>query len=194
MKHPGENLRRQDWRVERIPHGEALFAIRSWHYSRSGPNTGQTFGLLSRMEQPMSPVYGASLWLPPTRRAAEKVAGDSWQGVLSLSRLAVDPSLPRNAASFLLARSMRQIDRDRWPILLTFADRQQGHSGAIYLATGWQLAGESTTGSYFITPDGQQVGRKRGKRNISAAELIDQGCREVRSTKLRFVHRSEVAA
>lgn len=185
MRHPGENLRRADWAVERIPHGEAVAVIRTWHYSGSAPNTGQTFGLFRRCDYQLT---GAALWLPPTRRAAERVAGEAWEGVLSLSRLAVDPELPRNAASFLLAGSMRMLDRTRWPTLLTYADTRHGHTGAIYLATGWRFDGDSTTGSYWIAPNGRQIGRKRGRRNLTAAELRAAGCVEHRTDKLRFVH------
>lgn len=191
MRHAGDNLRRADWAVERIPHGEALAAIRRWHYSKSGPNTGQTFGLFPADSSP-SMLYGAALWLPPTRRAAEAVAGEDWRGVLSLSRLAVDPDMPRNAASFLLARSMRLLDRQRWPVLLTYADGAQGHTGAIYRATGWTFDCATSSGTYFVhAQTGEQVGRKRGKRNIPVADLRSAGYREVRSEKLRFVHRAE---
>lgn len=193
MRHPGENLNRRDWLVERAPHGDAVAAIKLWHYSHSAPNTGQTFGLFARDVYPLSPIQGAALWLPPTRRAAEGVAGEAWRGVLSLSRLAVDPELPRNAASFLLAGAMRLLDRERWPVLLTYADSEQGHTGAIYKATGWVLHGVSTTGSYFVR-DGVQVGRKRGKRNVPVVELRAQGFTEVRSQKLRYIHRIGDAA
>lgn len=188
MRHPGANLNRKDWIVERVAHGEAVAAIVAWHYSRSAPNTGQTFGMYRRDELALAPLAGVALWLPPTRRAGEAVAGEDWAGVLSLSRLAVSPDAPRNAASFLLAASMRLLDRDRWPVLLTYADTQQGHTGAIYKATGWTLDAISTTGSYFIK-DGRQVGRKRGKRNIPVAQLRAEGYQEIKSDKLRFVHR-----
>lgn len=188
MKHDGDNLRRSDWLVMRCPHAEAKEAIEAWHYSHSTPNTGQTFGLFRKAEVPFAPLAGAALWLPPTRRAAEAVAGEGWRGVLSLSRLAVAPDMPRNAATFLLAASMRMLDRDRWPVLLTYADTHQGHTGAIYLATGWTFDKVTSAGSYFVK-DGRQVGRKRGKRNIPVAELRAQGYTEVRSDKLRFVHR-----
>lgn len=188
MRHPGDNLNRRDWLVERAPHGEAVAAIHAWHYSKSAPNTGQTFGLFARDTYPLAPLSGVALWLPPTRRAAEAVAGDGWQGVLSLSRLAVAPELPRNAATFLLARSMRLLDRERWPVLLTYADTHHGHTGAIYKATGWQLDAVTNAGSYFVK-DGRQVGRKRGSRNISAARLRSEGYVEVKADKLRFVHR-----
>jgi hypothetical protein len=192
MRHPGENLRRADWLVERVAYGEAVAAIHAWHYSHSAPNTGQTFGLYRRADLPLPPLMGAALWLPPTRRAAEAVAGDEWGGVLSLSRLAVSPDAPRNAASFLLATSMRLLDRGRWPVLLTYADTHQGHTGAIYKATGWELDAVTSAGSYFVK-DGRQVGRKRGKRNIPAAELRAEGYVEIRSDKLRFVHRRAAA-
>lgn len=190
MKHEGANLCRRDWLVEKVPHGEAMAAIFHWHYSKSGPNTGQTFGLFERAAYPLAPLSGAALWLPPTKRAAEAVAGDEWRGVLSLSRLAVDPALPRNAASFLLGRSMRLIDRDKWPTLLTYADTRHGHTGAIYLATGWELDARVNSGAYFVHEvTGKQVGRKRGKRNIPVAELRAAGYSETRSEKLRFIHR-----
>lgn len=187
-EHPGPNLSRRDYLVEPIPHGEAVAVIHAWHYSRSAPNTGQTFGLYAREAYPMAPVDGASLWLPPTRRAAEAVAGDDWEGVLCLSRLVVNPDLPRNAASFLLARSMRLIDRERWPVLLTYADTRHGHTGAIYHATGWRLDATVSSGAYFLTPDGRQVGRKRGPRNIPSAQLRASGHTQHRAEKLRFVH------
>jgi hypothetical protein len=183
------NLRRAEWRVERVPHPEAVAVIRTWHYSRSAPNTGQTHGLYRRAEYPMAPLSGAALWLPPTKRAGEAVAGEGWPGVLSLSRLVVDPAAPRNAASFLLSASMRLLDRDRWPVLLTFADTRHGHTGAIYKATGWELDAETDAGSYWVSADGRQVGRKRGKRNLRAADLRAAGYVEHRSVKLRFVHR-----
>lgn len=188
MRHPGENLERADWFVERVPHGEAMAAIVTWHYSRSAPNTGQTFGLYRVADRPLAPLLGAALWLPPTRRAAEAVAGEDWRGVLSLSRLVVAPEAPRNAATFLLASSMRMLDRDRWPVLLTYADTRHGHTGAIYKATGWELDAATCAGSYFVK-DGRQVGRKRGKRNIPVAQLRAEGYAEIRSEKLRFVHR-----
>lgn len=188
MKHPGDNLKRSDWLVERVAHSEAVAAIHDWHYSHSAPNTGQTFGLYLRATLPLAPLMGTTLWLPPTRRAAEAVAGTDWRGVLSLSRLAVSPDAPRNAATFLLAASMRLLDRARWPVLLTYADTHQGHTGAIYKATGWELDAVTSAGSYFVR-DGRQVGRKRGSRNIPVAQLRAEGYVEVKADKLRFVHR-----
>lgn len=134
-------------------------------------------------------LVGVTLWIPPTRKAAESVAGEGWQGVLTLSRLAVAPEVGTNGASFLLGRSMRLIDRERWPWLLTYADANLGHTGAIYRATNWTDLGDTDAGDTWLTPDGQQVGRKRGGRTFRAGEMIAAGLvRSAKGKKRKFVH------
>lgn len=184
---PGD-LIASEWTVGPIEHREAATFIREHHYSRSSSNTGRAHGLLSVQDDS---IWGAVIWLPPTRRAAEAVAGDQWRGVLACSRLAVRPDAPRNAASFLLAASMRLLDRDRWPVLLTYADTAQGHTGAIYKATGWTSDGHVPAGDTWTGPNGEQRGRKRGGRNLTAEEMRAAGfTRNPRLPKIRFTHRA----
>lgn len=172
-------------------HFEAETLIRAFHYSRSCPNTS-TFrhGLYRRPDGFLAAPYGAALWIPPTRSAAESIAGpDDWQGVLSLSRLVVVPEVPTNGASFLLGRSMRLVDRRRFPVLVTYADTNQGHTGAIYKATNWRCDGEVAAGDVWETPGGQLVGRKRGRFTYTVADMLAQGCvRRPARPKIRFVH------
>lgn len=191
MRPAGDVLNRTDWNVWSIPtHGEARRLIRDWHYSRSSPNTSTyrhglyPAGLLTQ-------CAGVALWIPPTRRAAEKVAGDDWQGVLALSRFVLDPALPTNAASFLLAGSMRRIDRDRWPVLLTYADTAEGHTGVIYRATNWECEGPTPAGDVWTMPDGSLCGRKRGGHTLTVADMAALGAiRRPSLPKIRFVHRA----
>ena len=137
---------------------------------------------------------GAALWIPPTRSAAEALltngrGDDDWQGVLSLSRLVVDPALPPNAASVLLGRSMRLIDRTRWHTLVTYADTNQGHTGAIYRATNWTCDGPVPAGDVWVNQIGEQRGRKRGGRTMTAAQMEAAGfTRQPAAPKIRFVH------
>ena len=172
----GERLRAADWRVDNIPeHGEAARLVREWHYSSSCPNTSTyrhglyAAGLLTQCD-------GVAIWIPPTRAAGLAVNPTCPNGVLSLSRLVVAPWVPANGASFLLGRSMRLIDRQRWPTLLTFADTAQGHTGAIYLATNWRSDGEVPAGDVWELPDGSLCGRKRGGVTLTV------------EPKIRFVH------
>jgi hypothetical protein len=109
--------------------------------------------------------------------------------VLSLSRLWVDDEVPANGESFLLGASMAMIDRRRWPVLLTYADTAQGHTGAIYRATNWRCLGETAAADTWVDAEGVQRGRKRGGRMLLAAEMRALGfVRVPAAPKIRFVH------
>ncbi len=184
-------LSRSDWRVPNVrSHAEAARLIRTWHYSGSCPNTSTYRHGLYRADTLLhGEPYGVALWIPPTRTTAESLAGEQWQGVLSLSRLVVAPEVPRNGASFLMAGSMRAIDRDRWPVLVTYADTNQGHTGAIYRATNWRCDGEVPAGDVWQDADGRLCGRKRGRFTYTVAEMEAQGLtRRPAAPKIRFVH------
>lgn len=163
--------------------------VEAFHYSHSHANTATYLhGLKTR--DILGNTEGVAWWIPPTRTAGEALAGEDWQGVLSLSRLVCDPSVPPNGASFLLAGSMRLIDRTRWPVLVTYADTNQGHTGAIYKATNWHCDGPVPAGDVWLTPDGQLVGRKRGPFTYTAAEMRARGyVKQPANAKIRFTHR-----
>lgn len=190
MTPPTAHLRKREWRVASIPdHGTALRLIRAWHYSQGAPNTSTYRHGLYRAEFELGDPYGVALWIPPTRSAAAHVAGDDWRGVIALSRLAIDPGMPTNAASFLLGRSMRLIDRARWPVLLTYADRRLGHTGAIYKATNWRCDGEVEAGDVWLNGQGKQTTRKHGGVTYTSAEMVARGWhRAPTGKKIRFVH------
>lgn len=194
MKPPGLVVRAADFEVQSVPtHGEVIRFLRCHHYAKGGPNTSTYRHGMYRSDPAMRPfvgeLVGVTLWIPPTRKAAESVAGDGWQGVLCLSRLAVAPEVGTNGASFLLGRSMRLIDRERWPWLLTYADANLGHTGAIYRATNWTDLGDTDAGDTWLTPDGQQVGRKRGGRTFLASEMVAAGLTlSAKAKKRKFVH------
>lgn len=193
MKPRGDVPRACDWSVRTIPtHGEVQRLVTAWHYSRSVPNTSTyRHGLYRAVVLLHGDAHGAALWIPPTRAAAEALAGERWIGVLSLSRLVVDPALPTNAASFLLGASMRMIDRTRWPVLVTYADTNQGHTGAIYKATNWTCDGPVPAGDVWVDGAGRQRGRKRGGRTMTVAQMREAGLDRVpQAPKIRFVHRA----
>jgi hypothetical protein len=189
----------RDYRVASVPlHGEADALIRVLHYSCSCPNTSTyRHGLYAVADDFFAPLRGVALWIPPTKTAAQAIAGDDWQGVLSLSRFVIAPEIPTNGASYLLGRSMRLIDRSRWPVLVTYADTNQGHTGAIYKATNWREDGPVPAGDTWRTPDGQLVGRKRGAFTRTAGAMRGMGyVKQPSRPKIRFVHdaRRAVAA
>lgn len=187
-----DRLRAEEWVVQGVPsHGEVVGFLRAIHYAKGAPNTSTYRHGLYRDTILVGDLMGVALWIPPTKIAAQSVDAD-WQGVLSLSRFAVHPEAPKNAASFLLGASMRLVDRERWPTLLTYADTSQGHTGGIYKATNWECMGETAAGDTWIDGDGQQRGRKRGRFTMTAAQMTAAGMtRQPSLPKIKFVHRAK---
>ena len=182
-------LRRTDYEVRDVPISVAHLLVNLFHYARGGPNTAvYLHGLMPAGSVLLTDCVGVAWWIPPTRSAAEATYPADWQGVLSLSRLVVAPEAPKNAASFLLGGSMRLIDRQRWPCLVTYADTAQGHTGAIYRATNWQYVGLTKPQEAFAI-NGRMTARKAGGRTRTRAEMLALGAVSTgSSTKHKFVH------
>jgi hypothetical protein len=186
------NLRRSDWLVGAITQADAREAVERWHYAQGCPNTSVYRHALYMVGEE-DKVYGVAMWLPPTPTAARSVGGTP-RTVLSLTRLVIAPGVPTNGASFLLGRSMKLIDRELYPILLTYADTGHGHTGAIYKATNWECLGEVPAGDTWINEAGEQRGRKRGGKNLSALEMQELGfVRRPAMPKIKYVHKSKKA-
>lgn len=183
-------LRAAEFEVKPISIATARRLVTENHYARGGSNTATYVHGLYRSGGFMEPwVQGAAWWIPPTRSAAEATYPVNWQGVLSLSRLVCLPGLPVNAATFLLGRSMRLIDRHRWPCLVTYADTRKGHTGAIYRATGWTYCGLTAPEGTYEDVAGRQVARKAGGHTRTHADMITLGYRFIgRHAKHKFVH------
>lgn len=182
------HLRRSDWEIGTCTQTEAREFIERTHYAGGCPNTSVYRHTLRPVGE--EKVVGVALWLPPTRRAAESVNRENPRGVLALSRLCIAEGMPTNSASFLLGASMRLIDRDVWPTLLTYADTREGHTGAIYRATNWTCLGEVPgSDAWQHSSSGERRGRKRGGRNIPAAEMVAAGfVRLPTMPKIKFIH------
>ena len=189
MKPSGPIARRGDYRVEPCPHRMAAELVAGTHYARGASKTSVHAHCLVRVDS--GRVVGAALWLPPTKVAAESVAGEAWRGVLGLSRLAVVEGEPANATSLFLAASMRLVGQDtRWHTFLTYADTRQGHTGAIYRATNWDYLGLSRGRPAWIDPQsGRQVALKATKSR-TVAEMRARGYEQLpASAKHKFVYR-----
>lgn len=105
-------------------------------YGSAGNNATYAFAVWESGE----PV-AAFVWQPPPRGAARAVCPEEPGAVLSLSRMVATPRETRalNHISKPLRRQMgAMIDRTRWPVLLTYSDEGQGHTGHVYKCSGWE--------------------------------------------------------
>ena len=165
-------LRAKDYEVRDVPAKEAREFIVAHHYSKGCSNTRVYSHGLYRVGDPE--LLGVAIWLPPTKVAAQSVNRDEWQKVLSLTRLAVKPGVPKNAATFLMAASTRMIRRERrFVSLVTYADEFMGHKGGIYRAANWNYAGLMKGSPRWEDASGRQVARKStvSRTNAQMTEL-----------------------
>ena len=186
---PANGLHKSEWKVRTVGLDVATALVEACHYAGGCANTATyRHGLFPSAAFFDAECLGAALWIPPTKSAALATFPANWQGVLALSRLVLVPGLPTNSASFLLAGSMRLIDRERWPCLVTYADQWRGHVGTIYKATNWDYVGETKPQAVY-TLDGRMVARKAGPKTRTKAEMLALGCvLEGRFSKHKYTH------
>lgn len=78
---------------------------------------------------------------------------------------------------------------ERWQVLVTYADRGEGHEGRIYRATNWTFAGETAPERRWTSAGGEMVARKAThSRTYSEMRGLGHVLGEP-STKYRFVKR-----
>lgn len=166
-------IRAKNYYVAPAPLKEAQAMVREHHYSKGGSNTAvYVHGLY---EKATDQLLGVAWWLPPTRVACESVNKSEWKRVLSLTRLVCLPDAPKNAASFLMGRSIELIRKDgRFVSLVTYADEGQNHTGAIYRATNWSYEGKTGPYPQWRGADGRQVACKATK-NRTKSEMMALG-------------------
>lgn len=148
-----------DWEVRNAPFQQGKQLVVDQHYSKGGSNTFvHMHGLYRKAD---AQLCGVAWWLPPTRVACESVNKEQWKRVLSLTRLALLPEVPQNGATFLMARSIRLIQKDgRFVSLVTYADESQGHTGVIYKASNWVYVGKKGPYTRWLDASGRQVACK----------------------------------
>ncbi len=170
-----ERLKASDFEVRTVALTVATEIVRRFHYAGGAANTATYLhGLFRKGEIFDGQCLGVAWWIPPTKSAALATYPKNWQGVIALSRLAIDPSVPPNGCSFLIGRSRRLIDRERWPCLVTYADEWGGHEGGIYRATNWTYAGK-TKPERTYTIDGRMTARKAGPKTRTHAQMLELG-------------------
>jgi hypothetical protein len=114
----------------------------------------------------------AYIWQPPPPGAAKAVCPEAPQGVLALSRMVAVPRENRvlNHVSRPLRRQMKHlIDRSRWPVLVTYSDEGQGHTGHTYQCSGWKPTARAQR-PFFLDEAGRRASSyangKHGERSL----------------------------
>lgn len=127
----------------------------------------------------------AYAWQPPPPGAVCSVCPEAPSGVLALSRMVAVPKGDRklkHVSKPLRQQMKHEIDRTRWPVLVTFSDEGQGHTGYVYQCSGWERT-ERRVVTTRVTPDGARASRYSNGRT-GGRDLI----RGPRTTIQRWEH------
>ena len=119
------------------------------HYARRLCSVSFAFGLYIDGSISGVVTYGSA-----SNSRLVKVAG---QKAYELNRLCIDDGAPRNSASVLVGRTIKLLPAPC--VLVSYADRDQGHVGYVYQATNWLYTGLSGSDRDF-EKDGVRYHRK----------------------------------
>lgn len=103
-------------------------------------------------------AVAAFSWQPPPPGSAKSVCPEAPFAVLSLSRMVAVPKTDRNLKHIskpLMLQMKKFIDRTRWPVLVTYSDEGQGHTGYVYQCAGWSPTSRTTATTYEV--DGRRI-------------------------------------
>jgi hypothetical protein len=168
------NIIKNQWEVLPISHKDVVDFVSKHHYAKGCANTSVArFGLFYQGDR--KTIHGVSMWMPPIVGAGKKVC-DNHRVVLGLSRFCLHDDRPDNSGSFLLSRSVQLLDKERWKVMLTYADSAKGHTGGLYRASNWFFHGKTNPARIYTDPNtGVMVSKKAGPINRSHKEMIDLG-------------------
>lgn len=119
------------------------------HYAKRVPSVAYAYGLYVENELRGVVTYGI-----PANNNLNVVAGFP---CLELNRLCVEDDAPKNSSSTLVGRSLKMVPAPT--VVVSYADRDQGHVGYIYQATNWIYTGMGA-GDVEFEKDGKRSHRK----------------------------------
>lgn len=124
--------------ISEIDKALAMETVVREHYLHRKCPCSHAYGLFSPSGELVGVVtYG----VPPSSTLLKGVCGpEQARNVYELNRLWVADSVPKNAESWLISRTVPLLDRE---IIVSFADTSQGHVGYVYQAANWLYCGLS---------------------------------------------------
>lgn len=132
------SLSKHEWKVRAVDSKTATALVVKNHYLHRRAPCSFAFGLFNSADELKGVIiYGT----PSSAPLRSGVAGKENAGnVIELTRLWVADDVPKNGESFLIGRTVRQVNKE---IVVSYAEAAQGHVGFVYQATNWLYTGLS---------------------------------------------------
>lgn len=152
------------YKVRPVTYKEAKEFTRVWHYSGTCPPSGLYYGLY----YPTTELVGVAVYGAPAMRNQSKCYGAD----IELRRLCCIDLTPPNTESYFIAITLRLLRRLNFKRVLSLADPEHGHSGAIYRAANFIYQGvERGGGSRKIFIDGKPIHSRTAYAKYGASGL-----------------------
>jgi len=159
------------YKVVSVSLEETKHFILQIHYAKRMPSISHSFGLVKNGNLVGIVTYG----MPASPFLCIGVCGDKWKNnVLELNRLCLLNN-EKNEASMLVGRSLKMLPRPS--VIVSYADKAQGHIGYVYQATNFLFTGTTKERTDMASENGKHSRHNQG----------DSNARQFRSSKHRYV-------
>ena len=129
------------WKVKRVERAVVRDFIERWHYSGSinGCIADYCYALYDEQDAMKGAMFFGRMAMANQYKRFAEVEAD----VIELRRLCCIDDTPKNTESYFIGGALRQLKRD-WggSIVVSYADKEYGHTGVIYKASNFKMVGE----------------------------------------------------
>ena len=149
----------KDYTVEVVPRKTIQDFIHKHHYSHNtnGIQGLECFALFAPGNFGIPKMVGAMMYaipsMPNTARAYNPINPDR---CVELRRLVCVDDTPKNTESFFISKTIKWLKQNtNYEVIISFADKQYGHTGVIYRASNFEFVGETGAGRVLMV-DGKE--------------------------------------
>lgn len=152
-------------------------------YQSAGDVATYCFGVYENRVGPYSyfgerkELVAGYTWQPPAPGAAKSVCPEAPQAVLMLSRMVAVPKEERqlkHVSKPLMKQMKKLIDRTRYPVLVTYSDEGEGHTGYVYQCSGWKKTTRAQVKT-FVDENGRRVSPYANGSYAKRAGVVREG-------------------
>lgn len=129
------------WKVMKCDRADIKDFIETYHYSKS--INGCITDYCYKLTDDKGVMKGAMFYGRMAMANQYKKFSDKATDVIELRRLCCIDDTPKNTESYFIGRSIRLLKKD-WlgKIIVSYADKEYGHTGTIYKASNFTMIGE----------------------------------------------------
>ena len=164
-------------KVQQIRYEDCLDWFLKKHYAKRIPSISYAFGIY--VDDAMIGVV--SYGVPASNNLTEGICGAEYKSdVLELNRLVINSNAPKNSASFLVGNSIKMLPKNS--IIVSYADKGQGHNGYVYQATNFLYTGATKERTDIDNE------KENGHSRHYDKSTVDYSKRKIRHSKHRYIY------